>query len=373
MGPTETVDREAGHSLAGCPMASPSSSPTLELRFPSIGKGRLDSFDELKGLAMLLVILYHAGGVLTWQNFLHGDVGVDLFVMLSGVGLALSSRVEAPGAFLKRRLLRIYPAYWVVLTLFLLLNSHFLQHRHSAFDIVIHYLGIQAWFGDLYGLGINDSFWFVTLIVSLYLVYALFLRRMMDRPDQIILWAGLISAPVAYAYFLTGQSGCFGHIALRIPGFFAGLLFGRLLRDGSLAIPVTPAVAFGLLVLVYVPYTHGIVFYSEFVAVALAAAYLCLWREKAPAALVASTGRILRFFGTYSLEIFLIHQPLIREYNYYLHGRWFRESNPPVFSLIAGIAIGLALTLILSVELHRLIDRMLGPSPTGPASAPGAA
>jgi peptidoglycan/LPS O-acetylase OafA/YrhL len=352
-------------------MASPSSYPTLELRVPRIGKGRLEIFDELKGLAMLLVILYHAGGVLIWQNLVHGDVGVDLFVILSGVGLALSSRVETPGAFLKRRLLRIYPAYWVVLTLFLLLNSHFLEHRHSAFDIVVHYLGIQAWFGDLYGFGINDSFWFVTLIVSLYLIYALFLRRILDRPDQIILWAGLISVPVAYAYFLTGQSGCFGHIALRLPGFFAGLLFGRLLRDGSVAIPVSPAMALGLLVLVYVPYTRGIVFYSEAVALALAAAYVCLWQEKAPAAVVASTGRILRFFGTYSLEIFLIHQPLIRDYNYYLHGRWFRESNPPVFSLIAGMAIGLGITLILSVELHRLIDRILGSPAPGPAPARG--
>jgi len=132
----------------------------------------------------------------------------------------------------------------------------------------------------------------------------------------------LLTVPVAYAYFYTGQAACYGHIALRIPGFFAGLLTGALLRDGQLRIRLTPALAAALVLLFYIPYTHGIVFYSEIVAGALAVAYVYLWREKAPAGVFAVTARYLRFFGKYSLEIFLFHQPLIRDYNYYLHGRW---------------------------------------------------
>jgi peptidoglycan/LPS O-acetylase OafA/YrhL len=331
--------------------------PVLELKVPRIAGGRIGAIDELKGAAILLILLYHAGGVLGWQNFPHGDVGVDLFVILSGVGLTLSSRAESAGAFLKRRLLRIFPAYWIVLTFYLIANTHFLEHRYSPFNIVAHYLGIQAWFGDVIGLGVNDSFWFVTLIVSLYLVYAL-LRPVLARADLIVLWGGAISAVVAYAYFLTGQSGCFGHVGLRVPGFFLGLLVGTLLRDGRLEVPLSPALAAGLVVLIYVPYTHGIIFYSEITAVALALGYVFLWREKAPPGLVDSTSRYLRFFGKYSLEIFLIHQPLIREYNYYLHGRFFNEANPPELSLVAGIVIGLAVTLFLGVELHRLVARL---------------
>jgi len=338
--------------------------PALELKVPRIAGGRIGAIDELKGAAILLILLYHAGGVLTLQNFLHGDVGVDLFVILSGVGLALSARPEAAGAFLRRRLMRIFPAYWIVLTFFLCANTHFLEHRYSTFNVVVHYLGIQAWFGDVIGLGVNDSFWFVTLIVSLYLVYAL-LRPVLARPNLVVLWGGVISTVVAYAYFLTGQSGCFGHVGLRIPGFFGGLLIGALLRDGRLEVPLSPALAAGLVILLYVPYTHGIVFYSEITASALAMGYIFLWREKAPARAVAFTARFLQFFGKYSLEIFLIHQPLIRDYNYYLHGRFFNESNPPVSSLVAGIVIGLAVTLVLSVELHRLVGRfsshMAGP------------
>lgn len=339
-------------------MFSPGQNPILELNFPRLAKGRIESIDELKGLAILLIIIYHAGGVLLWQNFVHGDVGVDMFVILSGLGLALSARAESAGDFLRRRLMRIFPAYWVVLTLFLLLNTHFLQHRYSVPDVIAHYFGVQAWFGDLYGFGINDSFWFVTLIVSLYLFYAL-IRPIRDRPDLVILSCALLTVPAAYAYFYTGQAGCYGHVALRIPGFFAGLLIGALLRDGRLRIRLTPALATALVLMFYIPYTHGIVFYSEIVAGALAMAYVYLWREKAPARIFAVTARYLRFFGKYSLEIFLFHQPLIRDYNYYLHGRWQHESNPPAISLIFGMAIGLGVTLVLSVELHRLLERLL--------------
>jgi peptidoglycan/LPS O-acetylase OafA/YrhL len=336
-------------------MQDPGLIPALELKVPKIAGGRIDIIDELKGAAILLVLLYHAGGVLIWQNFLHGDVGVDLFVILSGVGLALSPRVEPARAFLTRRLLRILPAYWIVLTLFLAANMHFLQLNYSAFNIVVHYLGIHAWFGDFIGFAVNDSFWFVTLIVSLYLVYALF-RPILGRPDLVILWGGILSAIVAYGYFLTGQSGCFGHIGLRIPGFFGGLLLGALLRDGRLAIPLSPATAGGLVAMIYVPYTHGIVFYSELTALALGLGYIFLWRKRAPSSFVMPTARFLRFFGKYSLEIFLIHQPLIRNYNYYLHGRWFNQANPSQMSLTVGIVIGIGVALVLSVELHRFLN-----------------
>lgn len=332
----------------------------LEIKAPKIPAGRIPAIDELKGVAILLILLYHAGGVLVWQNFLHGDVGVDLFVILSGVGLTLSPRQETVSVFLKRRMQRIFPAYWIVLTIYLVANTHFLQLHYSAFDIGVHYLGIHAWFGDFIGLGIDDSFWFITLIVSLYLMYA-FLHPFLQRADAIILVGGILSAIIAYAYFLTGQSGCFGHIGLRIPGFFAGLLVGILLKDGRLEIPLSASMAAGLIMMFYVPYTHGIIFYSEITAFALAMGYIFLWGPKAPAGLVGSTARYLRFFGTYSLEIFLIHQPLIRDYNYYLQGRWFNQAHPSDLSLIIGIALGLVVTVLASVELHRLLGR-LGPS-----------
>src|ERR1017187_9946904 len=79
--------------LTAVPPRIPGLMTALELKVPKAARGRIDAIDELKGVAILLIILYHAGGVLVWQNTLHGDIGVDLFVVISGVGLALRSRV----------------------------------------------------------------------------------------------------------------------------------------------------------------------------------------------------------------------------------------------------------------------------------------
>jgi peptidoglycan/LPS O-acetylase OafA/YrhL len=332
--------------------------PTLELKVPGKLAGRVDAIDELRGFAILLILLYHAGGVLVWQNFFHGDVGVDVFVILSGVGIALSTRAETAGEFLRRRLLRIFPAYWVVLTAFLLANVLLLHLAYTPFNIAVHYLGIQGLFGDAIGFSVDDSFWFITLIVGWYLVYAV-LRRQLSKPDRVVLWGGILSAVVAYAYFETGQAGCFGHIGLRFPGFFAGLLIGMLLRDGRLEIPLSPALAAGLLAAIYVPYTHGIIFAPGFVAFALAVGYLFFWRVKAQGELVGTVARDLRFLGKYSLEIFLIHQPLIRDYNTYVLARLFNDPSPSQPALIVGMAAALAVTFFASAQLHRLLDRLV--------------
>jgi peptidoglycan/LPS O-acetylase OafA/YrhL len=330
---------------------------TLKLEIAAPVTGRLPVVDELKGVAIALVVLYHAGGVLVWNNYLHGDLGVDIFVILSGVGLALSSRHESTPAFLRRRLLRIFPAYWITLTIFLVCNIHFLQQTYTPFDIIIHYLGIHGWFGDYYGMGINDSFWFITLILSLYVMYCLF-QPLLMKVDRLLLAGAAISVALAFAFFFTSQAGIFGHVALRIPGFFIGLLIGQLLKSGRLDLPLTTSLVLAIFLITYVPYTQGIVFHTSVAALGVMAGYIWLWKPFAPAGIEAPTARCCKFLGDHSLEIFLLHQPLIRDYNIYLQGRWFNIATPTTQTLTIGIFIGLVVTVFVSVELRALLLRI---------------
>lgn len=332
--------------------------PSLTLQTSVPAPGRMPVLDELKGLAIVLVVLYHAGGVLSWNNYLHGDLGVDIFVILSGIGLSLGTTYPGPGPFLRRRLLRILPAYWVTLTLFLFLNVYFLQLHYTPANIVLHYLGIHGWFGDVYALSINDSFWFITLILSLYLLYPV-LHRLLESPEKLLLAGAILAVVPAFAWFFTGQAGSFGHLGLRIPGFFYGLVIGRVLRTGSLHLPLGPTLLLAILVLTYVPYTRGIVFHTGVVALGLMAFYAFAARPRleGPAGTKFRAG--LRFLGDHSLEIFLLHQPLIRQYNLYVHGRWLNEPVPAPSSLMMGMLAGVALTLLLSLELRRILQRFL--------------
>lgn len=338
----------------------------IRLALPAPLVGRIGVLDELKGVGILLVILYHAGGVLGIENVLHGETGVDVFVILSGVGLTLSTTRESAGRYLLRRFWRIYPAYWIVLTAFLLANGYILNRHISPTDIGLHYLGAQVLFGARYALSVNDSFWFITLIVSLYVLY-LPLRRYTSRPDVLLFFGALISLTSALLSFYGRQFVAFDHFSLRIPGFIVGLVIGRLLRTGSLEIPLTPAFACALLLFFYVPYTQGFVYASAWAGLAVMAAYAFIVRPVFGSAVRG----VLRSLGDRSLEIFLIHQPLIREYNVYVLQRWFPGLGITPRTLLGGICVALGVTWVLSLALHGLLRKLPGPGrpPAAPALA----
>ena len=322
---------------------------TLSLARPAAG--RLALLDELKGFAILLVVLYHAGGVLGWENRLHGQVGVDIFVLLSGVGLTLSSADLDMAGFLKRRLFRIYPTYWVVLTALILASGHWLGRKYTGTDVILHYTGIHAFFGDRYALSISDPLWFITLILLCYVLY-LCVRRWLQRSD-IVLCLGLgIGFVLAYVYFKASQPVTFSHFAMRVPLFFLGLVWGTAVRTGSVEVRFTPWLGLGILSLTYIPYLQGIVFANVLIAPGLMALYALLWR---PAMIgpLSHINAVFAFLGRHSFEIFLLHQPLIRDYNLLVLTRWLGRV-PDNSEITRGMAAAFLITLALSWILRRL-------------------
>ncbi len=340
----------------------------IDLTFPKIS-GRLGCFDELKGIGILLLLLYHAGGVLVWNNYLHGDLGTDVFFLVSGLCLSLNASRMEVREFVARRVLRILPAYWIVLTCYAVLNQVFLQHDYSPANLAVHYLGVHALFGDAWGFAINDSFWFITAILFFYGCF-LAMRRLLAKTDRFLLTAAIFSTGGALLLFFLDQSGLTGRWGFRMIDFFLGMLIGQGFRTGRLEIPLTPVLGAALLILLYVPYTRGIVFHPGVVALGVMGAYLLALRPW-----LHRTGEGVRLTGTlgwlgrHSLEIFLIHQPLMREYNRYLHGRWLNRAEPSDAELIIGIALSLAVTLVLSAELHKCTRWLVGKIAHGPMAA----
>jgi peptidoglycan/LPS O-acetylase OafA/YrhL len=325
----------------------------LRLELPAPFTGRIGVLDELKGVAIILVVLYHAGGVLGFSDRLHLEVGVDIFVILSGIGLTLSTSREGAASFLLRRFWRVYPTYWIALTAFILAGAHFRGDHPTPADIALHYLGIHAWFGDVYAMSINDSFWFITLIVTLYLVYAP-LRRLDGRADLLLLAGSVVSLVPILVYFHLGQAAVFSHMALRIPGFFLGLLIGTLLRKGSLVVPLSAATGAALLLLFYGAYVQGIIIASFGIGFVVMVAYTFLARP-----LVAGAARgCLTYLGDRSLGIFLIHQPLIREYNVYVLQRYFPGAVQDPWKLTAGIGCGVVAAVWVASGLNSLLKRI---------------
>lgn len=82
------------------------------------------ALDGLRGLAILLVVLYHNFGFINYSIF--GWIGVDLFFVLSGylITRILLSSLNSPHYarnFFLKRILRIFPLYYLCLIIFIIL------------------------------------------------------------------------------------------------------------------------------------------------------------------------------------------------------------------------------------------------------------
>ena len=95
---------------------------------------RVSEFDALRGFAALAVLLFHCQNRQgTWTHF--GFTGVHLFLVLSGYLITniVINHVDSPGffrAFYARRILRIWPIYYLTLG-FLVVLQHYLPNPPS--------------------------------------------------------------------------------------------------------------------------------------------------------------------------------------------------------------------------------------------------
>src|SRR5574344_1355419 len=95
------------------------------MKIPDIELANISRYrGELMGAAMLFIILFHV--LLPRSDMFFGlrrigNVGVDMFFYLSGIGLWFSwMKKPSLKHFFKRRFLRVYPAWFIVATVFYL-------------------------------------------------------------------------------------------------------------------------------------------------------------------------------------------------------------------------------------------------------------
>ncbi len=101
------------------------------------------ALDGLRGIAILLVVVYHNFGFINYSSF--GWLGVDLFFVLSGFLITdILLKTVGQKNFLKnfygRRALRIFPLYYLALIVFLIILP-----VTGAFPDHHYYVDNQAW------------------------------------------------------------------------------------------------------------------------------------------------------------------------------------------------------------------------------------
>jgi peptidoglycan/LPS O-acetylase OafA/YrhL len=215
--------------------------------------GHLPALDGVRGLAILLVLLYHFVAQTTATNRLeaavnwalgYGFLGVDLFFVLSGfliTGILYDSRADPRyfRSFYMRRVLRIFPLYYGVLAVVFFGVSLMPALRGSEIAGLREH---QAW-AWLYGINVYlsirggwvlsyiEHFWSLAVEEHFYFVWPLAVWLLGARPRllmRVALGLAAVSFGARVAASLSGVSAVattvltpFQLDALCLGGFFA--------------------------------------------------------------------------------------------------------------------------------------------------------
>lgn len=166
----------------------------------------INSIQFLRGFAAFVVVVYHIGGYIKryfnipflGDFFGFGFAGVDLFFVISGFIIHFTSKnhLDSPstlGKYLKKRFLRVYPIYWIVMTvLFGLSWLMTLILQKDVFNTGYPYTisaFLQTYFLTPLHFAINPVTWTLSYELFFYLCFSLLIisRRLSFIPLLLIL------------------------------------------------------------------------------------------------------------------------------------------------------------------------------------------
>lgn len=283
--------------------------------------------NELKGLAILMVVFSHIGYFLSVnREFLFplsvfAGVGVNLFLFLSGFGLTTSS-IKHPLSlmnFYKKRLLKVFFPMWIVLLFLFLLDWLILGKTYTVGTVVSSFLG---WFPSvqIYS-DINSPLWYFSWTLFYYLIFPVVTLKKLIYFSPLIIF--LISyflvnlkLPIEESLLKLYQLHLWAFplgmvLALAIKANLfekMGILFSKPRRSWF----VYPTLILLVWVISYTAIHSGVgegPKKEQFVSLITTGAFVGTFLLK------PFRFKSLTFLGIYSYEIYLIHWPILYRYD----------------------------------------------------------
>ncbi|MEX0604702.1 MAG: acyltransferase [Marinobacter sp.] len=321
----------------------------------SQANSRLQSLDALRGLAALIVVLFHyvpyydnlyGHGFTPWSVLEFGRYGVHLFFMLSGFVIFMTlERTQSAGWFGLARAFRLLPALWAGIAV-TFVSVHLLGPADRAVSFseallnttLLHeYLGLPH---------VDGAYWSLVIEATFYAWMALLFYGLgSGRALRHVFWTWLVISYLAVIYW-TSIPDTLDFIIKDLlftryaPLFISGMLIFRWHRHGN------PSRGDRLLLLFAIG--HCLVAYeapfSYFVLGCYGVFILAVWGH-----LNWLATRPLLWLGTMSYALYLVHQNI----GYGIIG-WSYSVGLPGWT---GVCIALASALALSAAIHYLIEK----------------
>lgn len=262
------------------------------------------------GFSILYLVWFHSitGYANNFINTLYrmGESGVDIFLVLSGMGLYYSySKDNDLKHFYAKRLLRILPSCLLVCVPFFLYK---LTQHGDIFKFIRQIFLVEFFVsGEL-------TEWFITALLCFYLIYPavhMLFKKLRYSPLAL---AGICMA--IYAVYIAADSslGRIGLLWLRLPAFLTGAVLGHYIKAGAciknkrlvLLAAFLLMLAAMLLNMLFFDKIKVIKYMTELLYALCLIILLAVLDTKAPKAIKA----VFLFYSAITLEIYLVHEKL---------------------------------------------------------------
>ena len=301
--------------------------------------GYRPALDGLRGIAILAVLAVHTHHIFGWSILKGGNVGVDIFFVLSGFLITallleewqVNGEISLKG-FYWRRALRLVPALLVVLVSLYLFADVFLpigEAGATTRSIPVAFLYASD-FGLAFfqlRLGALQHTWSLAMEEHFYLVWPLFLVAALklgaSRKRLVVLTLSLAVASAIHRAVLH-QLGAlpvrtYYGIDTRADALLIGCAAGMcvcwgFLRARSFRSLIVPAIGFIILLMVATNYASSFMHLGGFTLLAIAAAIVLVWVVLVPSSYLP---RLLEFgplvwIGRISYGLYLWHYPIFK-------------------------------------------------------------
>lgn len=316
------------------------------------------TLDGFRGIAALLVVLRHTLPYFDGNPFFSSYLAVDLFFLLSGAVLARSYEAKLLTGmtlreFLKVRLLRLYPLYFLgmILGIIASLTDSLPYKGHTAISAVFGMMLLPALYTTVL-FPLNGPAWSLSAELMVNVAYALKIKKLSDRVLLTVMGVSLLCL-IAFSLYWPAHNFDAGFYRktyyvsfLRVGfSFAAGVLLYRLfLRkgiptkvDNSKALLCIVAVT---LILAASPAKSLLPLYD---ALAIALAFPILVYAGMRYQVSGFLATACKFFGAISYPIYIVHLPVaefVRQQYEVITGQEIRVHAPVAgFVFVAALIV----------------------------------
>jgi peptidoglycan/LPS O-acetylase OafA/YrhL len=337
----------------------------------------IPSLDGIRTIAFLIVFLSHAGA----EKIFPGPFGVTVFFFLSGYLITTLLRREYEQNqfinlkhFYLRRLLRIWPVFYVVLFLASILTwigvlegevklPGFLSqalHYYNYYATFVDRQGVAAGSGVYWSLAVEEHFY--CLFPFLYI--SLLKMRVSPQRQMLIIWGICLAILIWRCYLVFGRGVDQNSIIFLSDTRIDSILFGCALAVNGNPVLDTPygsdrlwkyfVLPAGITVILLSLICGSIEFDSTLrytiQGIALHGIFIAAIRFPDWGVFQILNWNWMRFIGLLSYSLYLVHHMVIRNVYFYL----------PQISVALQGAISMLISLILAYAMYRYIELPFG-------------